>query len=1332
MSPEQSWPVPVFARGPTPLSCGTVVFRSGPEAQLSVTVIVKACFSIAPEAAMEATTPSPLAVADAHYGESPRRSLRQASEVAPYLAKAEVLVAGHTFAPPGRPATSLVARLALLSAGQVVLDKALRILGDVDRAGHVLPFMHMPLVYERALFDADENPVGVVPRPGLGPNILLARSPERPGGFGPLAPRWPSRLRLAGGELPAAAADAVLALPGGFSWAHFQAAPRDQHIDFLRGDETLVLGSLHPALPLVRTRLPGVRAEALLLGQGATPRPIPLRADSLVIDTSAQTVSVLFRGHVAVPEASVASLARLRVVAGLGLSGAAIDLREAPSVLATPAPAAADGADDDDGVGSGTMLLPALPTGKKLPPPPAPPPPAPPPPSTDDEDGVGASTRYLPEASSGPVAPTLPFFPGQATPPAVPRLPHKIPVSDEEATLTLSASFQSEGEPTLPFGASPAPAPPGPSPVLWAPEPVAEEAGADDDEPDDENPSTLQLSPADAMRLVSAVALPFSGGAGGHTAGELPLRAPPGSPWAEVDPSLPAPAPFSDEDQEATQTLAFAAPSAKVPRSEGRAPPDRPLRPDDSIPVHASVPFVLVTMPWQVRPPRDSLTVIVKGTFALVADGPAALLEESDWPTGDVHVDDDPAAGLLYPSDFAIWKAKADVVVKGHAFAPGGSSPASEVVFRFGHAGRGFSRRLAVFGDRRWGTLAPTAPLPFTSIPLVHERAFGGPGFEENPVGRGYRGELGADGVARLPNLEDPAHLVNAPSDKPSPATLGPIAATWKERWSRLGHYDGRWLKTRWPYFPEDFDWGYFQAAPKTQQLPYLVGDEPFEVTGMHPLHPRLVGSLPGLRARCFTLKTDDAGGAFEEVILRLDSAVLDMDTLRLHLVWRGVIEVSDEDAPEIAAFYLMAEPLGRPASVTDARADLAARMAPQEDVPESPEGPSGAANDVTPEPPSAEEQAAIAASEAAFAALDASLAGADVEKPEGPLVVPPPNPEGTRAAMLGAGFSAEEADELVAEMAEPSPRARRRDLRAEVVARLAAREPLDGLELDGANLSGLDLSGQSLIRASLRRANLQDTLFRGAILSGALLAESELTGANLEEAECSEADFTGAVITRARFDGAVLSSADFSQASGEQARFVGAKGEGTLFADAALGGARFERCVLSGADFTRARLDGAVFTSAHLTAVLLYDAVGDKASFEEASLKDARGDGARLPRATFRKADATGSVWEKAHLDDGSFLGAKLSGASFVRASCQRVTFAGADLSEARLRRAKLAGASFFQANLLTAALDRADLRGADLRRANLHGAETWKADLTGADLDFALLTKTKLRGRS
>lgn len=1325
MIPEQRWPVPVSARGTTPLASGTVVFRSGGETL--VAVLAKASFALAPEAAMDAAAPSPLVQSDAHYGESPRRSLRQASEVAPYLPKAEVLVTGHAYAPPGRPATSLVARLALVSGGQVVLDKALRILGDVDRAGNVQPFMHMPLVYERALFDAEENPVGVVPRPGLGPNILLARAPERPGGFGPLAPRWPSRLRLAGGELPVSPPGGALTLPQGFSWAHFHAAPRDQHIDFLRGDETVVLGSLHPALPLVRTRLPGVRAEAVLLGPGGAARAVPLCADTLSIDTSAQTISVLFRGHVAVGEAA---LGELRAVVGLGLSGAPIVLVETATLVAPPAPAEQD---DDDGVGAGTMLLPAVPTGDKRPPPPAPPPPA----ADDDEDGVGASTRYLPEGSPARAAPSLPFSPGPATPPAVPRLPQKVPLSEDEATLTLTASFRSEGEPTLPFAGSPAasapsaPLPPAlvPSaPHLAAPEPEADEP----DEPDDENPSTLQLSPADAMRLVSAVALPFAGGGGGQTAAELPPRAPPGSPWAEVDPSLPVPAPFSEEDQEATQTLAFTDPGVKRPRSAGETPPERPVRPDDAIPVHASVPFVLVTMPWQVRPPRDSLTVIVKGSFALVADGPAAMLEESDWPTGDVHLGDDPAAGLLYPSDFAIWKAKADVVVKGHAHAPGGSSPASEVVFRFGHPGKGFSRRLAVFGDRRWGALAPSAPLPFSSMPLVHERAFGGPGFDENPVGRGYRGESGADGVARLPNLEDPTELVNAPSDKPSPVTLGPIAPTWRERWSRLGHYDSRWLKTRWPYFPEDFDWGYFQAAPRAQQLPYLAGDEPFEVTGMHPQHPRLVGSLPGLRARCFTLKTEEAGGAFEEVILRLDSAVLDMDALRLHLVWRGVIEVSDEDAPEIAMFYLTAEPLGRPLSVSAARAELAARLAPREEVTESPEAASGAANDVVAEPPSAEEQAALAASEAAFASLDAGLAAAAVDKPEGPLVVPPPNPEVLRAAMLGAGFAASEVDEIVAELGEPSGRARRRNPRDEVVARLAAGEALDGLELDGANLSGLDLSGQSLIRASLRRANLQETQLRGANLSGALLAESDLTGANLEEAECSEADFTGAVITRARFDGAALSAADFSQVSGEQARFVGAKGEGPLFADAALGGARFERCVLSGADFTRAKLDGAVFTSAHLAAVLLYDVVGDKVSFEEASLKDARGDGARLGRAKFRKADASGSVWEKAQLDDGSFLAAKLVGASFVRASCQRVTFAGADLTEARLRRAKLAGASFFQANLLEAALDRADLRGADLRRANLHGAETWKADLTGADLDFALVTKTKLRGRS
>ncbi len=160
-------------------------------------------------------------------------------------------------------------------------------------------------------------------------------------------------------------------------------------------------------------------------------------------------------------------------------------------------------------------------------------------------------------------------------------------------------------------------------------------------------------------------------------------------------------------------------------------------------------------------------------------------------------------------------------------------------------------------------------------MPLTWERAFGGPRFEKNPVGAGHTGAAkGAEGTppVALPNLEEPGKGMTAPTDTPDPICFAPIATGWKERWSKLGTYDARWLKTRWPFFPEDFDWAYFQSAPPQQRLDHLKGDEPFEIVGAHPQHTAIRGRLPGMRPRCFLHRTDEAGGGFEEVRLVLDT----------------------------------------------------------------------------------------------------------------------------------------------------------------------------------------------------------------------------------------------------------------------------------------------------------------------------------------------------------------------------------------------------------------------------------------------------------------------------
>src|SRR5262249_23265749 len=161
----------------------------------------------------------------------------------------------------------------------------------------------------------------------------------------------------------------------------------------------------------------------------------------------------------------------------------------------------------------------------------------------------------------------------------------------------------------------------------------------------------------------------------------------------------------------------------------------------------------------------------------------------------------------------------------------------------------------------------------FDAIPLVYERAFGGPSYARNPAGAGH----GPDAVL-LPNVEDPSALIKTDRDAPAPAGLAGIPMGWEARRSKQGAHDAGWKGSRWPYFPADFDWTCFQAAPPAQQLAALEGGETFAITGMDPSAPVIEGTLPRLRPRCFAQRTSRHGGAFLEVPLRLDTVVFDVD----------------------------------------------------------------------------------------------------------------------------------------------------------------------------------------------------------------------------------------------------------------------------------------------------------------------------------------------------------------------------------------------------------------------------------------------------------------------
>ena len=264
----------------SPVATASVFCRLG--GALWATVVVKATFQLVHGEAARLVGPLELVLAD--QANSNNGSLERARETAPHVPNAGVLLTGHAHAPGGRAVPSMSVRLGI-SREKPVIDKTL----------------HVSVA---------------------GPNPMDPRDPWRVAGFGPVAPHWAPRRALLGGLDPSTVHAAVWEVPERFDWRFFQAAPADQQLDRLHGDEWIVLDGMHPALPRVMSRLPQVAALArrqMTSGAEVTEHPVELRADMLVIDADRLLASVVWRGRFVVPRAEM--LAATRMLVGLEMPG---------------------------------------------------------------------------------------------------------------------------------------------------------------------------------------------------------------------------------------------------------------------------------------------------------------------------------------------------------------------------------------------------------------------------------------------------------------------------------------------------------------------------------------------------------------------------------------------------------------------------------------------------------------------------------------------------------------------------------------------------------------------------------------------------------------------------------------------------------------------------------------------------------------------------------------------------------------------------------------------------------------------------------------------------
>ena len=745
---------------------------------------------------------------------------------------------------------------------------------------------------------------------------------------------------------------------------------------------------------------------------------------------------------------------------------------------------------------------------------------------------------------------------------------------------------------------------------------------------------------------------------------------------------------------------------------------------------------------WQARPPQPSLTVVVKATYALVADGVAELSDTQLLPTGDTHHDDDPERSLAYPSDLDPLKPHGECMVIGSVRVAG------EVTFestRVGVRVGSVDKQLAVFGDRTWRRGGPTPPVGVTEVPLTWERAFGGPGHAANPVGCGMKPASGEDRL-RLPNLEDPKRTIAGGEAKPPSVGLGPIPRSWEPRLRYAGTYDSAWLTTRYPWYPEDLDWRFFCAAPADQQIEgFWRGDESIVLNNLHPVHPVVRCRLPGLAAHAYLVAEDDA---LRDVGLRLDTITIDADLGVAVCVWRGVVEVPHEDLSDFPALFVthaaVGEAIDAPAAYAAKRAADAALEAAL--LPVSPPASDTAADGST----DAEAPAALDMNDPGrrWAHLDQAmtLRGEDdaVQKIVRDALAEQARAQGLRPVFDDAlGFVRElSADrELTPEdllelemmyalgdLLEPEVDERREEVRDAV----ARGESLAGVDLSGIDLSGVGLVGADLRGAILTRANLSGAHFERCRFDGANLTEAEASFASFDACELSEAELYSLRAHRVRFHACRLLRAMATVSYLREARFMSCDLTQIELGRSDLTEADFRDCDLTEADLSSSQLGRSVFSRTKLVGAWLEGGIeAPGAIFDGCEATGMRAsEGANLEGASFKRTRLDGARFGQSTLTAAVFNLATLVRADFSEATLRDAKLVGCDLRMSRFDGASLVSASLLKSNLMQARFEGATLTEADLRGANLFEAELLGAKLEGARLDLALLRGTRIGG--
>lgn len=325
-------------------------------------------------------------------------------------------------------------------------------------------------------------------------------------------------------------------------------------------------------------------------------------------------------------------------------------------------------------------------------------------------------------------------------------------------------------------------------------------------------------------------------------------------------------------------------------------------------------------------------TYEVDPSFALMPRREQEFLSFADEPYEEIN-----ESSLYYPSDIVPYKPAADILVAANAVSSG-SRPSESWECGLSVDGQDhLEKRLRVHGPRQWepewmlGTpKAATAggrtfigwqlskPKPVKNVPILYEYAWGGQNdmsvisesdvvtvCEANPLGTGWIDRKMTDHTTSMPapQIEYADQPIKDPYSKYAPAGLGPIMPAWLPRRPLGGTFDQAWIDSRRPWWPEDYDFRFHNAAPADMQWNgFLAGDETVTFRNLTTVSGELTLSLP---ATGLVVRYEGT-----EYRMALDTAFFDVraadqEDWIITLTWRLVLQPQINGLLELDEVYI-------------------------------------------------------------------------------------------------------------------------------------------------------------------------------------------------------------------------------------------------------------------------------------------------------------------------------------------------------------------------------------------------------------------------------------------